>query len=83
MKAPRDCYIHHHDNVRYKDYEMLFAFVDFGSKSNKFLKKCKTKADLSIDDIANAILENPGPSKCLEIVGVAGFVLYFIIIEPA
>lgn len=37
----------------------LFVFVDFGTKANRFLSTCGLKTEVSVDDIAEALTENP------------------------
>lgn len=37
----------------------LFVFVNFGTKANRFLSACGLKTEVSVEDIAEALIENP------------------------
>lgn len=40
-------------------YTKLFVFVDFRIKANRFLGACGLKTEVSVEDVAEALVENP------------------------
>ena len=53
---PNRCFLGKQDS---KFHPELFAFVDFGTRVNKFLKYCHTRDEPSTEDIARVLLANP------------------------
>jgi hypothetical protein len=40
-------------------YSKLFAFVNFGTRANEFLKRCHTSEEPSAEDVAQVLLADP------------------------
>ncbi|KAI6094846.1 hypothetical protein F5141DRAFT_1295920 [Pisolithus sp. B1] len=58
MLPPAKCYLHR--GPKPVLYAKLFIFVDFGSKANHFLSACGSKNQVSTEDVAGVLIENPG-----------------------
>lgn len=54
---PSKCYLD--PGIKPSLYAKLFVFVDFGIKANRFLSACGLKTEVSVEDIAEALIENP------------------------
>jgi hypothetical protein len=54
---PRRCFL---GKQRSELHSKLFAFVNFGTRANEFLKRCHTNEEPSIEDIAQVLLADPG-----------------------
>lgn len=57
MLPPAKCHIG--QGLQQGLYAKLFIFVDFGTKANRFLSACDSKNQVSIEDIAKVLIENP------------------------
>jgi Protein of unknown function (DUF3684) len=53
---PRLCFL---GKQRSELHSKLFAFVDFGTRANEFLKCCYTSEEPSAEDIAQVLLTDP------------------------
>jgi hypothetical protein len=53
---PRQCFL---GKQRSELHSKLFAFVNFGTRGNKFLECCDTKQEPSIEDVARILLSDP------------------------
>ncbi|KAI6097702.1 hypothetical protein EDD16DRAFT_1902480 [Pisolithus croceorrhizus] len=58
MLPPTKCYLDQGQQPVL--YAKLFIFVDFGSKANHFLSACGSKNQVSIEDVVQVLIENPG-----------------------
>ena len=56
MLQPRRCFL---GKQRSELHSKLFAFVNFGTRANKFLKGCSTSEEPSAEDIAQVLLADP------------------------
>ncbi|KIJ58355.1 hypothetical protein HYDPIDRAFT_119620 [Hydnomerulius pinastri MD-312] len=57
LLPPTKCYLD--QGTKPVLYAKLFVFVDFGTKANRFLGACGSKNKVSIEDVAEALIENP------------------------
>ncbi|KAF8432206.1 hypothetical protein L210DRAFT_3763951 [Boletus edulis BED1] len=55
--APTQCYLN--EGMRDDFHKKLFAFVDFGSIANRFLRACGSQDEPSVKDIAENLVEDP------------------------
>ena len=53
---PRRCFL---GKQRSELHSKLFAFVNFGTRANEFLKRCHTSEGPSTEDIAQVLLADP------------------------
>ena len=53
---PRQCFLGKQPSEL---HSKLFAFVDFGTRANEFLKCCYTREEPSVEDIAQVLLADP------------------------
>jgi hypothetical protein len=53
---PIQCFL---GNQPSEPHSSLVAFVDFGTRGNKFLENCGTKQEPSIEDVARILLADP------------------------
>lgn len=54
---PTKCYLD--QSTKPALYAKLFVFVNFGTKANRFLSACGLKTEVSVEDVAEALIENP------------------------
>ncbi|KAF9219018.1 hypothetical protein BS17DRAFT_468537 [Gyrodon lividus] len=54
---PTKCYLD--QGIKPVLYTGLFVFVNFGTKANRFLSACGSKNKVPIEDVAEALIENP------------------------
>ena len=54
---PTKCYLD--QATKPELYAKLFIFVNFGAKANRFLGACGLKNNVSIEDVAKVLIENP------------------------
>ncbi|KAF8119380.1 hypothetical protein EV363DRAFT_1511706 [Boletus edulis] len=54
---PTKCYLD--QSPKSALYAKLFVFVEFGTKGNHFLSACGSKNTVSIEDVAEVLIENP------------------------
>jgi hypothetical protein len=53
---PRQCFL---GKQRSELHSKLFAFVNFGTRANDFLKYCYTSEEPSVEDITQVLLADP------------------------
>lgn len=54
---PNKCYLD--PGIKPSLYAKLFVFVDFGTKANRFLGACGLKTEVSVEDVAEVLIEDP------------------------
>ena len=57
LLPPSQCYFKGESSDRL--HSKLFAFVDFGTSANSFLKACGMKGGPSVEDITRVLLKDP------------------------
>ncbi|KIJ65877.1 hypothetical protein HYDPIDRAFT_151535 [Hydnomerulius pinastri MD-312] len=57
LLPPTKCYLD--QGTKPVLYAKLFVFVNFGTKANRFLGACGSKNKVSIEDVAEVLIENP------------------------
>ncbi|KAI6027972.1 hypothetical protein PISMIDRAFT_91498 [Pisolithus microcarpus 441] len=62
---PTQCYLD--QGTKPVLYAKLFVFVNFGTKANRFLGACGSKSKVSIEDVAEVLIDNP--EKFFELAG--------------
>ncbi|KAI6022005.1 hypothetical protein EDC04DRAFT_2937394 [Pisolithus marmoratus] len=65
LLPPTKCYLD--QGAKSPLYAKLFVFVNFGTNANYFLSICGSKNTVSVDDVAEALVENP--QKFYELAG--------------
>ncbi|KAI6097053.1 hypothetical protein F5141DRAFT_481577 [Pisolithus sp. B1] len=57
LLPPTKCYLS--QGTKPPLYAKLFVFVNFGPKANRFLGACGLKNEVSVEDVAEVLIENP------------------------
>lgn len=78
MLAPKNCFV---GKPSSEFYSKLFSYIDFGELGNSFLSSCQAKREPTVDDIALALIDNPG--RFYDLAGAAHgyYIAYCDIVE--
>ena len=64
---PTKCHLVSGRDIKPTFYAELFTFINFGIKANHFLGACGAKNEVTVEDIARVLIENP--ERFLDVAG--------------
>lgn len=59
LLPPTKCHLVSGQDIKPTFYTKLFTFINFGFKANRFLGACGAKNEVTVEDIAQVLIENP------------------------